>query len=166
MADDFISSHGRSFLAHRLRRSSELIVDQIGGELKRMGLAVPPRGASMLLLVDDEAPIGVVDISRRLRLSHPLIVRMARRFEALGLVMIDRDPQDARRKRLAPTPKGRAEAKALRDLNGRLAAMFDRLFDEIDCDVVAMLDRLDSALGRSPVAERLSTPTPEDCDED
>jgi DNA-binding MarR family transcriptional regulator len=166
MADDFISSQGRAFLAHRLRRSSDLIVEQIGGELQRMGLAVPPRGASMLLLVDEAAPIGVVEISRRLRLSHPLIVRMAQQFQALGLVGIDKDPEDARRKRLAPTEKGRAEAKALRDFNGRLETMFGRLFDEIDCDVVAMLDRLQAALGKSPAAARLSAQNPEDRDED
>lgn len=162
MADDFIESQGRAFLGHRLRRSSELIVEQIGVELQRMSLSVPPRGASMLLLVDERAPIGVVEISRRLQLSHPLIVRMARRFEQAGLVEILRDPDDARRRQLTPTDKGRAEAKALRDLNGRIAAMFGQVFAEIDCDLVTTLDRLDAALKALPAAKRLSSPNPED----
>jgi DNA-binding MarR family transcriptional regulator len=161
MAGDFIESQGRVFLAHRLRRSSELILEQVGAVLLRMGLSVPPRGASMLMLVDELAPIGIVEISRRLQLSHPLIVRMARRFEALGLVRIDKDPEDARRKRLVPTDKGQAEAEALRDFNRQLAAMFGHLFDEIGCDLVTMLDRLDAALGASPVETRLSRSKPE-----
>lgn len=162
MAEDFIETQGRAFVAHRLRRSSELIVEQVGVELQRMSLSVPPRGASMLLLIDERAPIGVVEISRRLQLSHPLIVRMARRFEQAGLVTIHRDPGDARRKQLTPTDKGQAEAKALRDLNGRIAAMFGQVFTEIDCDLVAMLDRLDSALKSFPVAKRLASHNPED----
>lgn len=165
MGGDFIESQGRAFLAHRLRRSSELIVEQLGAELGRMALAVPPRSASMLLLVDEEGPIGVVDIARRLRLSHPLIVRMAQQLEALGLVAVERNPRDARRKQLVPTDRGRREAAALRRLNLRLAAAFAALFEEIGCDLVAILDRADAALAARPMHERLSTARPEDPDE-
>jgi DNA-binding MarR family transcriptional regulator len=165
MAGDFIESHRKVFLAHRLRRSSELIVEQVGSELRNMELSVPPRGASMLLLVDERGPIGIVEISQRLRLSHPLIVRMAQKFEALGLVEIVKVTSDGRRKQLAPTDKGRAEARALRDFNSRLATVFGRLFAEIDCDPITMLDRLDAALDSSSIEERLSNPNPEDIDE-
>ena len=161
MNDDFIGSKGNIFAAHRLRRSSERIVEQIGAELERLGLGVPPRGASMLMLVDEEAPIGVVEIARRLRLSHPLIVRMAQRLTKLGLVRIEDDPDDARRKQLLTTGKGHVEAKALRAFNTRVAAMFDALFDEIDCDVVAMLNRLDAAIDASPIDARLAASRPE-----
>ena len=68
MADDFIESQGSVFVAHRLRRSSDRIVEQVGQVLGTLDLDVPPRGASMLLLIDQEAPVGVVEISRRLRL--------------------------------------------------------------------------------------------------
>ncbi len=119
----------------------------------------------MMLLVDERAPIGVVEISRRLQLSHPLIVRLAQRFEALGLVRIDKDPEDARRKMLIPTDKGRAEARALRDFNTRLAEMFGQLFEEIDCDLIVTLDRLDTALNSVSADERLSRLNREESDE-
>lgn len=165
MTGDFIESQGRVFLAHRLRRSSDTIVEQVGAELVRMGLDVPPRGASMLLLIDAEAPIGVVEISRRLKLSHPLIVRMAQRFEAAGLVAVEKDAGDARRKRLVPTAKGKAEAQALREFNRRLAAMFGELFDEVGCDLVAILDRFEVALAAAPVERRLQSTQREALDE-
>lgn len=162
MTPDYIESHGRAFLAHRLRRSSDTIVDQIGAELGAMGLSVPPRGASMLLLIDETASIGVVEISRRLRLSHPLIVRMARHFEEIGLVTIRPDPEDLRRKQLAVTAKGRDEATALRAFNMRVAAMFGALFAEIGCDLLATLDRLDAAIAATPLERRLTLVQPED----
>jgi DNA-binding MarR family transcriptional regulator len=165
MVRDFILSQGRPFLAHRLRRSSELIVEQVGAELHNLSLSVPPRGASMLLLVDEQAPIGVVEISRRLQLSHPLIVRMAQRFEELGLIRIEKNPGDARRKQLVPTDKGQAEAKAVRRLNARLSAIYGRLFAEIDCDFIMMLDRLDAALDSTSIGSRLSKADPEEPDE-
>ncbi len=160
MTDDFIRAQGTPFVAHRLRRSSELVVEQIGAELLRKMLSVPPRGASMLLLINDEGPIGVVEISRRLQLSHPLIVRTARRFEDLGLVRVSRDHSDARRKQLVATKKGRAEAETLHSFNAKLAAMFGELFAEIDCDLLDVLDRLDAALAESPIPERLANRQP------
>jgi DNA-binding MarR family transcriptional regulator len=158
VGDDFIRSQGKPFVAHRLRRSSELIVEQVGTVLARKNLSVPPRGASMLLVINDEGPIGVVEISRRLQLSHPLIVRMAQRFEELGLVSVKKDSADARRKQLVATEKGRAEAKSLHRFNRQLATAFGELFSEIDCDVIELLDRLDAALGATPIPERLRNP--------
>lgn len=153
---DFIESHGSAFLAHRLRRSSDSIVDQISGILLQLGLDVPPRGASMLLLIDEQRQIGVMEISRRLRLSHPLIVRMAREFEERGLVEIGADPLDGRRRILSPTKKARREATALRAFNADLNAMFDGLFSEIDASLIGVLDRFDAELAASPIPPRLA----------
>lgn len=153
---DFIETAGNVFVAHRLRRASDRIVDQVGELLAAEGLDVPPRGASMLLMIDERGAIGVVEIAQRLRLSHPLIVRMTQRFEQLGLVKIKGDPDDARRRRLVPTGKGRREAEAIRSFNARLAVMFDALFAEIDSPLVAVLDRLDSALEIASIAARMA----------
>ena len=164
---DFVEAQGSVFLAHRLRRTSDRIVDQVGGMLAAMGLDVPPRGASMLLMLDEHGSIGVVEIARRLRLSHPLIVRMAQRFEELGLVTIETDPDDARRRRLITTAKAHQEAAAIRAFNQRLTAMFNALFAEIDCPLPLILDRLDAALVAAPVAARLAAlpTTPEGDDQ-
>lgn len=156
---DFVKAQGNVFVAHRLRRVSDRIVDQVGELLAAEGLNVPPRGASMLLLIDGADAIGVVEISQRLRLSHPLIVRMAQRFEQLGLVTSEVDPADARRRRLIPTPKARREAAAIRTFNARLSATFDALFAEIDSPLPAVLDRLDAALDAKPIADRMTAVT-------
>jgi DNA-binding MarR family transcriptional regulator len=162
---DFIKAQGNVFVAHRLRRASDRIVEQVGEMLAAEGLDVPPRGASMLLMIDERGAIGVVEIAERLRLSHPLIVRMAQRFQQLSLVEIAVDANDARRRRLVPTGKGRREAAAIRTFNARLSAMFDALFAEIDSPLVAVLNRLDAALEAAPIAARmaaLSDPTGDD----
>jgi DNA-binding MarR family transcriptional regulator len=152
---DYIESHGSAFLAHRLRRSSDRIVDQISGVLLQLGLDVPPRGASMLLLIVEHQQIGVVEISRRLRLSHPLIVRMAREFQERGLVEVNADPSDGRRRVLSPTDKARHEAAALTAFNTDLNALFDDLFADIDASLISVLDRFDAQLDASSIPVRL-----------
>ncbi|WP_300974264.1 MarR family transcriptional regulator [Sphingomonas sp. LHG3406-1] len=156
MSDDFIQSLGKAFLAHRLRRSSELILQQSGAELRSKRLNVPPRGASMLLLIDEAGPIGVAEIARRLRLSHPLIVRMAQAFVEADLIEVTKDPGDGRRKQLIVTGRGQTEATVLRDLNSKLATAFDQLFAELGCDLIEILNQLDAALTAQPLSVRLS----------
>lgn len=153
--EDYIRSHNNVFTAHRLHRSSERIVEQVEQALVTLGLVVPPRSISMLLMIDEHGPIGVMEISRRLQLSHPLIVRRAQRFEELGLVTFQTDAEDARRKDLVPTDKARREAAMVRAFNAQLAAMYDDLFAEIDCPLIAVLDRLDAALDARSIAERM-----------
>ena len=110
----------------------------------------------MLLLIVEHEQIGVVDVARRLRLSHPLIVRMAREFHERGLVEINADPSDGRRRVLSPTDKGRREAAVLQAFNARLNAMFDDLFADIDASLIPILDRFDAQLDASPIATRLA----------
>jgi DNA-binding MarR family transcriptional regulator len=153
---DFVESKGNVYVAHRLRRSSDRIVEQCGEVLITLDIDVPPRGSSMMLLIDEEGPIGIVEVSRRLRLSHPLIVRMARRFTQAGLATLKLDSGDGRRRLLAATAKGREQAAKIRAFNSRLATVFDSLFAEIDCPLIAVLERLDRALEAVPIAERLS----------
>jgi DNA-binding MarR family transcriptional regulator len=160
VSDDFIESLGTPFLAHRLRRSSHLILQQIGAELLSKKLNVPPRGASMMLLIDQMSPIGVAEISRRLRLSHPLIVRMAQTFVDAGLITVLKDPHDGRRKQLIATQRGHAEAEAFRELNGQLSVVFDELFAELGCDIIGLLDKLEAALKARSINARLSPTSP------
>ena len=155
---DFIRAQSSAFIAHRLRRSSDRIVEQVGAVLPTLGIDLPPRGASMMLLIDQDGPIGIVEISRRLRLSHPLIVRMAQRFVVLGLATIEPDAADARRRLVTVTDKGRHQAGLVRALNDRLSKMFDGLFDEIGCPLIDVLDRLDAALETVPIAQRVPKP--------
>src|SRR5579864_1177615 len=74
---DFVESLGLPFFAHRLRRLSETLVEASGGWLREVGVAAPPKAVSTLLLIAAEGPSTVTEIATRLRLSHPLIVKLA-----------------------------------------------------------------------------------------
>src|SRR3954468_4585216 len=108
--DDFVQSLGLPFLAHRLKRASELILEGSSAALCGAGLASPARAGSTLLLLRALGPTGITEIAYRLRLSHPLIIQPAAALAAAGLVSDDSDPADHRRRLIALTEKGEAEA--------------------------------------------------------
>ena len=153
---DFIAALGRPFTAHRLRRLSELFVDGYEAWLSEVGVSVPARSLSTMLLLESEGPLGVTEIAARLRLSHPLLIRMVKALEALGFVTAAPDEADARRRPIALTEAGRAEAKRV----GRAVRILDRayadLFAAIDTDLIAIAERVEAACAQTPFAARLA----------
>ena len=87
MADmDYVDSLGTSFLAHRLRRLSDYVVEQVSENFTRAGIIVPPRSVSTLNYLRNNGPTGPVELGKALKFSHPLMVRALRNLEALDLV--------------------------------------------------------------------------------
>jgi DNA-binding MarR family transcriptional regulator len=155
MHKDFIRTAGLPFLAHRLKRLSDHIVAEVGMVLERQDLTVPPTAGSTLLLLSEHERLGVVDIAERLRFTHPFIVRLVSRLEALHLVSITNDPTDLRRKWVALTAKGTREAGVLRRLNTALEDAFQEVAAESGADLLQCVSRFEKELAATPLSTRI-----------
>lgn len=155
---DFVDSLGPAFLAHRLRRLSDRMVDQIGSALVREGLTVPARSISTLLLLRERGPLGPVEIGRELRFSHPLMVRSLRTLEALGLVEAIPDEADQRRRRVRLTDEGEREAARATAITAEIARQLSLRAIEAGVDLdrlLGSLDALSASLARHPIVFEL-----------
>lgn len=142
---DFITSLGRPFLAHRLRRLSETFVEGSSRWLPAAGITAPPRAHSTLLLLEKDGPLGVTALAARLRLSHPLLIKLTGRLEALGLTRTTQDPKDGRRRMIDLTGAGRAEAERVRRAVAVVDRVFEELLDEIGMDILEGCARAERA---------------------
>lgn len=156
MTEDFVRSLGRAFLAHRLRRVSELILEGSAEALRDFGVAAPTRAGSTLLLLRAHGPTGITEIAFRLRLSHPLIIRLTDALVGEGLVRAQADPEDQRRRLVALTPKGEAEAARLEAFSQALARAFERMFAESGADLFAAIERFEAVAEARPIADRIA----------
>jgi DNA-binding MarR family transcriptional regulator len=155
MAEDFVRSLGLPFLAHRLRRASELILEGSAEALRGFGSAAPARGGSTLLLLRAHGPMGITEIAFRLRLSHPLIIRLTDALAGEGLVRAEADPRDQRRRLIALTPRGEAEAARLEAFSQALARTFEAMFAEGGADLFAAIERFEAVAETRPIAGRI-----------
>jgi DNA-binding MarR family transcriptional regulator len=156
MADqDFVRALGLPFMAHRLRRLSELILEGASEELRRFGFDGPARAGSTLLLLRDNGPTGITEIAYRLRLSHPLIIKLAAALAGAGLVRDESDPADHRRRLLALTRKGEAEAARIEHFSAALGRVFGAMFEEAGADLFAAVEKFEAAAEARPIAARL-----------
>jgi DNA-binding MarR family transcriptional regulator len=155
MAEDFVRALGLPFMAHRLRRLSELILEGSSAALRKAGFEGPARGGSTLLLLRDHGPTSITEIAYRLRLSHPLIIKLAAALGEAGLVRDESDAGDSRRRLLSLTEKGRAEAARIADLSAALGRVFAAMFEETGADLYAALERFEEAAEARPIGARL-----------
>jgi DNA-binding MarR family transcriptional regulator len=152
---DFVRSLGLPFLAHRLRRASELIVEGSSEALCRFGFDGPARSVSTLLLLKTNGATSITEIAHRLRLSHPLIIKLAEALAGAGLVRAERDPQDQRRRLITLTARGEAEVERIEAFLYAIAGVFTEIFAEGGADLFAALERFEAAMERTPIARRI-----------
>jgi DNA-binding MarR family transcriptional regulator len=156
MAEDFISSLGLAFTAHRLRRLADTFVEATGHWLAAKGLVAPPRSISTLRLLLEQERLSITEIATRLRLSHPFIIRMVSDLERLDLVEVARDRRDARRRLVHLTRKGRAEARALSRTAKPLADAYASLSADAGVDLSSVLTALEQAHRTRSLFDRLA----------
>jgi DNA-binding MarR family transcriptional regulator len=152
---DFITELGLPFLAHRLRRMSEQFVDGYAAWLTEAGISAPARGLSTLLLLDREGPHSVTEIAGRIRLSHPLIIKLVRQLEGAGLVETTADPTDRRRRPIALTAAGREQAQRVEAASAVISAAYRELFSEIGVDLLSAATKIEAATAKEPFTARL-----------
>jgi DNA-binding MarR family transcriptional regulator len=152
---DFVAQLGRPFTAHRLRRLAELFLDGYAGWLPSAGVTAPARSLSTLLLLDKAGPLGVTELATRLRLTHPLMIKLTGALEERGFVRTGTDPADARRRPLALTRRGEAEAERVKRALQILDAAYAELFRETGIDLTDAARRVEDACLREPFHRRL-----------
>jgi DNA-binding MarR family transcriptional regulator len=154
---DFIESLGLPFLAHRLRRASEMLLEGTAVFLRDSGIAAPPRSISTLLLLKREGPQGITQIAQRLRLTHPLIIKLVATLEEVGYVSSLPCPTDRRRRVVELTQTGLQQTDRIEEGIGDIASCLSGLFDETGVDLLDAVQRLEEAIRRKPMGERFRT---------
>jgi DNA-binding MarR family transcriptional regulator len=155
VSEDFVTSLGLPLLSHRLRRAAEAILEATGTFLERQGFGGPPRSVSTLLLLAESAPLGITEISARLKLTHPLIIKLVRALTEAGYVREERDPADSRRRLISLTPEGARQAALLRRVNRVVARALERLAAESGADLFDAVARFEEAVAERTLIERL-----------
>jgi DNA-binding MarR family transcriptional regulator len=152
---DFIQDLGLPFLAHRLRRASELIVEGTAAFLRTEGFAAPARSMSTLLLLKRNGALSITEIAYWLKLSHPLIIKLTKGLADAGYVKQQSDPKDNRRRMISLTAKGAQQADRVEEFTLTLADTFQDLFKDMGTDFFEAVERFEAAAADCSIEHRL-----------
>jgi DNA-binding MarR family transcriptional regulator len=152
MAMDYLRQHGALVLDHRFRRLSEHLLKTAEEIYLALGLPFRARWASTYLLLEELGSLGITEIAERLRLTHPGIIGITDEMRDAGIVAFLKDREDARRRTVTLTPKGRALAARLHATWAALQSAQRRRFSDAGCDIVAVLNTVEDGLVARPLA--------------
>jgi DNA-binding MarR family transcriptional regulator/GNAT superfamily N-acetyltransferase len=113
----------------QVRRFNRLITQRVGALEESYLRRGRPLGEARLIFETSVAGAEVRALRDRLGLDSGYLSRLLRSLEAQGLVMVESESTDRRRRRVRLTSEGRAEL-----------ATYDRLSDELAASILASLD--------------------------
>jgi len=157
----YFESHPLSgaFVSNKLICLADLIAEQGEDLLRDASIDVPSRAVSIMLLIGEHGEISAADMANILQQPHQLVTQRADLLIDLALIERRSDPRDGRRKILVFTAKGAEQFTGLTARMEQVAAVFDALFKEIECDLAAMASLATEALDRSSILERINAIT-------
>jgi DNA-binding MarR family transcriptional regulator len=153
--EDYSRSFGAAALGARLRRASERI-DRDGTRVyAAQNIRFEQRWYGILRqLVEHARPMAVGEIAAILRITHASVSEASRSMEEAGLIASIAAPEDGRRRLLHLTDLGQALTTKMAPLWEAFNAAAEELNDEAG-DLVRLLDRLDDALDRVSMFDRI-----------
>lgn len=164
--DDYSRGFGGAALGARLRRASERI-DRDGARVyAARDIRFEQRWYGILRqLIEHGRPMAVGEIAGILRITHASVSEASRSMEKAGFIASSAAVEDGRRRLLQLTPKGQALTARLTPLWEAFNAAARELNDEAG-DLVRLLDRLDDALDRRSMFDRIMARVGEDAGPD
>ena len=150
---NYTSRAGGAALGARLRRLSERIDREVAQFYTQQGVAFEQRWYGTLNLLDRFESLTVGELSGALGISHVSVSQARDSLHRAGLVETAADPEDARRKMLRLSKKGRALVDRLRPTWAALSAAAEALDREAG-GVVEALDRLERLLDARSIGDR------------
>lgn len=151
---DYTRGLGGAAIGARLRRLSELIDSDTARVYAALGVRFEQRWFGVLNQLVLNGPATVGELASTLRITHVSVSQTRNSLEKAGIVVSESDPSDARRRKLKLTVAGRQLVDQLGPLWRTFEAVAVELTAEAD-ELVASLDKLDDALARRSMYERI-----------
>src|SRR5690606_29102263 len=143
---------GPLFLGSRLKRLAERMQADAAAALRDAGLALQPGQQPLLAALDMRGPLSVGEAVEALGVSQPAVTRSLTALVAQGLVERVPGSGDARTKRLALTPAGRAAMdEAKRTVWPYIGLAAEALCEGLDGPLIEQVTALEARLAEAPL---------------
>ena len=166
MAIQFLDTEAA--FALRAKHLAERLYDQMADALVEQGLNIISKTMGIVQLLYSEGAKSQAEIAERLKYSHQLTAQRLAWLYENDFVVSERDQKDARRRLVQLTPAGLEEGEKLQAFLPILRKAYGELFEEIEIDLDAAIQKADRALEAVPLKRRMprrEVPPPSSGDE-
>jgi ribosomal protein S18 acetylase RimI-like enzyme len=153
---DIFAELGELALASRLRRLSEMMMEE-GEELYAdLGIEFRPRWFPAFYALSKRSPLAVGELSAALGVSHTAVAKIADEMDRAKLIRAVRNGRGDRRRRLyALSPEGERTLRWLKPVWREIGRAVGELLAEAEGDLLSGIGRFEKAFARRSVVDRV-----------
>ncbi|MBK9479488.1 MAG: MarR family transcriptional regulator/GNAT family N-acetyltransferase [Bacteroidetes bacterium] len=152
---DFINQLQELALGTRLKRLSDTLMGDVAKIYKDEHLDFEPRWFTMLYLLNKEKTLSIIEISDRLKLTHPAVVQFANQLKSKKFVLEKKDKNDARKRMLAISTKGKLVVEKLQPILIQIENSTRDLLQESGVDLLYSIEKVEKSLHTQSMYNRV-----------
>src|SRR4249919_3609502 len=114
--NDLLEKLGSLAFASRLKRLSDALMSDVAKLYKEHHVNFETRWFALLFLLHGETEVSIVSAARSLGFTHPAIIQLLEQMEKEKLVKTIQSKEDARKRLITLTEKGRKTFKSIQPL--------------------------------------------------
>jgi DNA-binding MarR family transcriptional regulator len=158
----FYQQTGVLVFGSRLRRLSESFLTDINQVYRRLGIPFDAAWFPIFYMLAQEESLSIRDISEALETSHSAASQLVTKLQEKGLIRSVTDRSDARKKKVAFTPKGQKMLRQVRPVWAAVQSAMDELLEESEpsSHLMTAIYETEKALQRESILQRIEKQLP------
>jgi N-acetylglutamate synthase-like GNAT family acetyltransferase/DNA-binding MarR family transcriptional regulator len=152
---DFYSELKEQALASRLKRLSEMLMEEGEALYRELGFNFRPRWFPLFYTLSRYPTISVTELAAELGISHPAVNKIAHEMAKAGLIKETKDSRDDRKRLLSLSPKGRKTLEQLQPVWDHIRQGAQEMLKEAGVNLIDDLEKVEKAFSRQSVVARV-----------
>lgn len=153
---DFLDESGPLFLGTRLRRLSEYFIRDAGNVCSPGHVSITPGAIVLLRLLQTYPNISLLEASKRLYMSQPLVSQHVRTLVKKGYIISETHPNDKRERILSLTKAGQEMLCTIRPAWQVVEEAAEKYLSVLESDVMKVVKEMESLMHHSEFGEYIS----------
>ena len=140
---DIITDLGTLAFASRLRRLSDLGMQSTLDIYKFYNVDFEPKFFPLFYYLSQKGEASIMELAENLNISHPAVIQIARDLEKKGLIVSKKSADDARKRNLKISKKGKNLLSILQKIWAEIRAMNDEIIESAEHNIMISLKEIE-----------------------
>jgi len=140
---DIIADLGTLAFASRLKRLSDLGMQSTLDIYKFYNVDFEPKFFPLFYYLSQKEEASIMELAENLKISHPAVIQIAKDLEKKGLIISKKSADDARKRNLKISKKGKNLLSILQKIWAEIRAMNDEIIESAEHNIMVSLKEIE-----------------------
>ena len=151
---DIIADLGTLAFASRLKRLSDLGMQSTLDIYKFYNIDFEPKFFPLFYYLSQKGEANIMELADNLNVSHPAIIQIAKELEKKGLIVSKKSTDDARKRHLKISKKGKNLLSILQKIWAEIRAMNDEIIESREHNIMIAIKEIEEVWAEKSYLDR------------